>query len=167
MAAQTGRTVSKWVRFVVYNSAAALREIPISSLSVVGLTYSEQDLTAYQDAVRGALPGQPDAPIEISGPFDSTAVAAVAASGAAPTLSGSHTVLATIAGANTPLSLGVYFGMRQYWTTGEPTFGIISTATSGYLCFSYVVDTGNMTYSAKFRLFPGSAAPAWATSAIT
>lgn len=163
----TGRTVSKWVRFVVKDSGGTLREIPISSLSAVGLVYDEQDIEAYQDAIKGALPNHPDAPIEISGPFDTTAATTVAASGVAPTLSGSHTVLNGVNGANTPLSLGVYFGIRGYWATGDPVFGITSSATAGYLCFSYVVDTGNMTYKAKFRLFPGSTAPAWGTAAVS
>lgn len=167
MAAQTGRTVSKWVRFVVKDSGGTLREVPINSLSVVGLAYDEQDLTAWQDAIKGALPNMPDAPIEIGGPLDSSAATTVAASGATPTLSGSHTVLAGINGLSTPLSLGVYFGVRHNWETGEPTFGITSSATAGYICTSYTVNPADMTYKATFKLYPGSTAPAWGTAVVT
>lgn len=161
-----GRTVSKWVRFVVDDSAGTLREIPVDSINGVGLTYDEVELTAFQDAVKGVLPGHPDLTIEITGPFDTTAAAAAAGSGAAPTLSGSHTVLAPINGGNTPLSLGVYIGDRAYWATGAPTFGLSSSATSGFLCTSYIADVGAGKYTARFRVFPGSAIPAWGTAAI-
>lgn len=167
MAAQTGRTVSKWIRFVVKDSAGTLREIPINSISVVGITYDEQDLTAFQDAIKGTLSNMPDAPIEISGPFDTTAATTVAASGATPTLSGSHTVLNGINGLSTPLSLGAYFGVRHLWETGEPTFGITSSASAGYICTSYTVNPADMTYKATFKLFPGSTAPAWGTAVVT
>lgn len=163
-----GRTVSKWVRFVLGDSAGTLREIPIWSISVVGVKYDQIELTAFQDAVKGLLPGFPDAPIEITGPFDTTAAAAAAGTGATPVLSGSHTVLSALNGGNTPRSLGVYFGDRALWATGAPTFGIINSATSGYLVFEYsVVPKDPLSYKATLRLFPGSALPAWATTVIT
>ena len=162
----TGRTVSRWARFVVDDSSGTLREVPINSLSVVGFTYEEMDVTAFQDAVKGALSNQPDCPIEISGPFDNSVAAAAAGSGATPTLSGSHTVLAPIAGLGVPLSLGVYFGIRAVWATGDPVFGLSSSASVGYLCTSYTVDTSSMTYTAKFVVYPGST-PAWGSAAIT
>ena len=159
MAAQTGRTVSKWVNIALDDSGGTLRNIPINSLSIVGLVYEEQEITAWQDAVKGALPGQPDAPIEISGPWDNTVVAAVG------TLSGSHTVLNAINGVNTPLTIDIQFGVRHAWESGEPQFGITSSAANGYLCMSYTVNPNDMTYSASFKLFPGSIAPAWGTTA--
>lgn len=161
MATQTGRTVSKWVNFQCDDSAGTLRTIPVNNVSIVGLVYDEVDVHAYQDAVMSALPGMPDAPIEISGPFDSSAAAA------AGTLSGSHTVLSALAGVATPLTLDVQFGVRHTWEAGEPQFGITATAANGYICTSYVVDPNNMTYTAKFVLYPGSAAPAWGTAAET
>lgn len=163
----TGRTVKRWVRFVVKDAAGTLREIPVDSINGVGLDFPEADLTAFQDAIRGVLPDTPDAEVTIAGPLDSSAAQAVAASGAAPVLSGSHTVLAPIAGLSVPLSLGVYIGVRHYWETGEPTWGISSTATSGFLCLSYTVDPNTGKYSAKFKLYPGSAAPAWGTAVVT
>jgi len=161
MAAQTGRTTYKWIQFNLSDSGDTLRSIPINAVSVLGVEYEEQDVTAFQDAVRGRLPAMPDAPIEISGPFDNTAVAA------AGTLSGSHTVLSGIVGGTTPLSLDVQFGIRHAWESGEPQFGITASATSGYLCTRYTVNPSDMTYTARFVLFPGSSLPAWGTAAET
>lgn len=161
MAVQTGRTVSRWVRFVLDDSAGTLREIPVNSINGVGLTYEEVDLTAFQDAVVGVLSNTPNAELTITGPFDSTAAAAAAASTAAPTLSGSHTILSAIVGGNTPLALGVLFGIRHYYETGEPAWGLNYGATSGFVCTSYTPNPDGGTYEAKFRVFAGSSAPSW------
>ena len=160
----TGRTVTRWTRFAVDDSAGAPREIPVDSISPVGFTSDEVEVTAYQDAVKTYLAGHPDAPIEITGPFDNSVVAAVAASGLAPTLSGSHTVLSAIYGLGVPLALWIGFGIRGYWTTGDPAFGIATAgAANGYLCMEYTVD--GEKYSARFVPFPGSV-PAWGTTLI-
>ena len=161
MTANTGRTTLRYVDFRVDDSAGTLRSIPINSMSVCGFVYDEMDVTAWQDAIKTALPGMPDAPIEVGGPFDT------AAATTAGTLSGSHTVLYNLAGGGTPLSLDVQFGIRHTFETGEPQFGITSTTTSGYICTKYQVDPNNMSYSARFVVFPGSAVPAWGTTAET
>lgn len=158
MTAQTGRTTFKWIGFLLHDGTA-LRNIPINSLTAVGVTYDEVDLTAFQDAVRGRLPSMPDAPIEISGPFDTSVVAA------APSLSGSHTVLSALNGATTPRSLDIQFGVRHTWEAGEPQFGLTSTTTSGYIVTNYTVNPQDGTYSARLVLAPGSALPAWGTAA--
>ena len=168
MAVQTGRTVSKFVRFLVDDSGGTPREIPVSTINGVGLPYEEVDVTAFQDAVKGTLSNQPDCTIEVSGPWDSTAVAAAAASAAAPVLSGSHAVLYNLAGAYTPLGLCICFGVRHYWEAGEPVFGIVTaTAANGFVCTAYNVSPNDMTYSATFKVYPGSAAPAWGTAILT
>jgi len=167
MAAQTGRTVSKWVKFQCDDSGGTVRDVPVSSIGGVGLEYDEADLTAFQDAIKGVLPGHPDITLEITGPWDNSAAQAASGSAAAPALSGSHTVLNGINGGNTPLTLGVYIGVRHNWETGEPAFGITSTAANGFLCTSYTVNPDDGTYTAKFRMYPGSAAPAWGTAAFT
>ena len=165
MTAQTGRTKVRWIRFCLDDSTGTPREIPINSLSAVGFVYEENDVTAWQDAVKGYLAGHPDAPIEISGPFDNSAAVALAASAAAPALSGSHTVLYNLAGAGTPLGLCVCFGIRHNWETGEPVFGVVApSATSGYLCTSYTVE--GETYSARFVPYPGTT-PAWGTAILS
>ena len=159
MAAQTGRTHFKHIDFIVDDSSGTLRSIPVNEINGVGLEYEELDLTAWQDAIMGALSGHPNCEIDIKGPWDTTAAQA------AGTLSGSHTILSGINGGSTPLSLDVQVGVRQAWESGEPQFGITSSATSGFLCRSYVPDLNTMTYSAKFSMFPGSSAPAWGTAA--
>jgi len=164
MAANTGRTVTKWYRFGVDDSGSTAREIPIDSLSPVGFVYEETDLTAYQDAVKGYLTNHPDCPIDITGPWDNSIAVGFAASAATPTLSGSHTVLAGIVGGNTPLALAVHIGVRHYWETGEPVFGVVTaSATTGYLCTKYSFD--GEKYSARFVPYPG-AIPAWGTAII-
>jgi hypothetical protein len=168
MAVQVGRTVSKWTKFYIGDNAATIREIPVDSINGVGLDYPEKDLTAFQDAVRGALPEQPNFSLTITGPFDTTAAIAASGTAAAPALSGSHIVLAPLAlpaAQGTPVSFAICIGMRHYYETGEPAFGQVKSATQGLICTSYTVDPGEAKYTAKFVLFPGSAAPTW-TNAI-
>ena len=153
----TGRTVSKWVVFKVDTSGNVLTQIAVNSISVCGITYEEHDLTAFQDAVSGALPGMPSAPVEIGGPFDNTLV------------SGSHTVLNSLVGfCTTPLALVVGFGMRAAFVSGTDTcFGITGTADNGYFMYSYNIDPSSMMYTARFNLAPGSALPTFSEDAIT
>lgn len=167
MAAQTGRTVGRYVRFLCDDSGGTLREIPIDSINGVGLESPELDVTALQDAVKSVLLETPDCTIDITGPFDNSALQSAGGSGAAPALSGSHTVLSGIAGVNTPLTLDVRFGIRHDWETGEPQFGITSSSVNGFVCTKYTVDAAAMKYAASFKVFAGSAAPAWGTAAET
>jgi len=155
----TGRTTYKWTNFIVMPFAGTLRAIPVNSISACGLTYDEADVTAWQDAIKGVLPTMPSAPIDISGPFDISATAAV------PAISGSHTVLASLVGGVTPLTIDIQIGMRHAWEATEPQFGITSSAVNGYLCTKYQVDTAAGTYSAHFDLIAGSIAPAFGTAA--
>jgi hypothetical protein len=153
MASQTGRTVSRWVAFL-FSDGTNMRELPVDGINGVGLDYPEVDLTAFMDAVRGVLLDTPTCEIDITGPFDSTANSA-------------HAVLSADAGGSTPRSLDVQFGVRHDWESGEPQFGITASSTSGFLVKSYTVDPSTAKYSAEFRLFPGSSAPAWGTAAET
>lgn len=160
MAVQTGRTVSKFITFRIDDSAGTMRSIAVDSVGVVGLVYDEIELTAFMDAVKGALPNHPDAPINITGPWDTTAA------------TGSHVVLSGINSPTycmVPRSLDIQFGMRQTYVAGEPQFGIsgVAAGTSGYVITGYTVDAAAGTYSASFRLFPGSPAPAWGLAAET
>ena len=116
-------------------------------------------MTAFQDALKGVLPDTPECVIDITGPVDNSAAAAV------PELSGSHTVLSAINGLSVPLSLDVQIGIRHAWEAGEPQFGITKSATSGFLCLNYTINPDTMRYSAKFGMFPGSSSPAWGTVA--
>lgn len=155
MTAQTGRTVNKFATFNIDDSGGTLRSIPVNSINGVGLTYEEHDLTAWFDAIKGALPGIPSLEVTIKGPFDNTAN------------TGSHTVLARIVGGVTPLSMDIQVGMRHAWEAGEPQFGITADTTNGMLCTDYSVNLDDMSYTAKFIVFAGSAAPAWGTVAET
>lgn len=160
--ANTGRTTFKHVQFNISDTGNVLRSIPISGLSVCGVTYNETtDVIAWQDAVNSALPTMPDAPIEWSGPFDNSAAST------AGVLSGSHTVLSGLNGGYTPRSIDVQIGIRAAWSSGEPQFGITASATSGYLVTKYNVDLSSMMYSARAVLYPGSALPAWGVAAET
>ena len=162
----TGRTVSKWTRFGVDDSAGTARELLVDSITGVGFSFGAVNLTAYSDAVAGFLTAHPTAEIEISGPFSNLAAAAFAASAAAPTPSGPHGVLSGITTPTftTPLALAVHYGIRGYWATGDPVFGVVTaSATEGYLCYSYVVD--GEKYKASFKPIPGST-PAWGTAII-
>lgn len=163
----TGRTVSRYFKFQIDDSAGTVRDIPVNSINGVGLEYEEVDLTAFQDAIKGVLNGLPDATIDISGPFDTTAAQAASGTGAAPALSGSHIILKDIVGVNTPLTMGIYFGIRANWATGDPAFGITSTAANGVLCTKYTVNPDDGTYSASFKPAAGSAILAWGTAAYT
>lgn len=151
MTAQTGRTVSRWVAFK-FSDGSQMRELPVDTINGVGLTYEETELTAFMDAIKGALPNTPDCQIDIAGPFDSTANSA-------------HAVLSAANGVCTPRSLDVQVGIRHDWEADEPQFGITATSTSGFIVTNYIVDVNAGKYTAKFRLYPGSSAPAWGTAA--
>ena len=165
----TGRTVDKWTRFGVDDSGGVPREIAIATFSPVGFVYDETDLTAYQDQVKGFLMAHPMAELDITGPFSTLAAAGLAASGVAPTLSGSYTVLQPISVPTftTPLGLWIAFGIRGYWTAAaDPAFGIVApSATEGYGCFKFQREAGGM-YSARFLPYPGSS-PAWGTAILS
>ena len=165
MAVQTGRTHYRWTNLIIHDYAGVLREIPISGISVCGITWDETDLTAWQDAVKGALPTMPDAPIEFTGPYDVQPAQTASASGVVPALSGSHIVLEPVMGVMTTLSLDIQVGVRHTWESGEAQFGITRSASNGYILTKYDVDFDTMFYAARLVLYPGSALPAWGTGA--
>ena len=146
--ANTGKTNAKHIRVIVDNSTAATKDISafVSNVSGVGLSYAEQDVTAYSDGVINFTLGHPSSEIEITGPFSNTAA------------TGSHTVLNGIVGQQSAtITLTVQIGIKAAPTTGNPEF------EGEYYCSSYVVN-GDGTYTARF--VPASAtAPAWGTVA--
>jgi hypothetical protein len=163
-----GRTVSKWFNFVVDDSAGVIRDIPVYTVSIVGVVYEEQDLTALADQVRGAMANMPDCPIEITGPMSTKSAVPASGSGVAAAYSGSQTVLEPISKTVITLTLDCQFGIQRVWTTNDPQFGIsMTTGTIGYNCTSYVVDPATMIYTCKFAVWPGSTLPAWGTTAET
>ena len=160
MTAQVGRTVSKWTDFQIDDSGGTLRSIPVTSITGVGFTFEEMDVSAMQEQIKNYLPGQKEFAMTISGPFDNTTAQS------AGTLSGSNTILSATVGGNTPLSLNIQIGMRHAWESGEPTFGITSSSTSGVLVTSYVADLAAMTYTATIKVM-GATSPSFATTAFT
>lgn len=150
MTANTGRTHSKWLTAKVDNNSGTLTDITayVNTVGQFGLTYDTSDVTAFSDAVKNIVLGQPGAPIALGGPIDTTII----------------THMAAINGTGTPLSLDLQMGIRHAWEAGEPQFGITSSSTSGYLCYGFTVDPGANTWSASFEVF-GPTAPAFGTSA--
>lgn len=155
MTASTGRSTSNYTIVYIDDSAGTLRSIAINSIGGVGLEYEEKDVTAWYDAIRGVLLGQPSFSTTISGPVDTTAD------------TGNHPVLSGVVGKNVPLAFDVRLGVRHVWEAGEPVFGITATAANGVLVKSYKIDPESMTYTAEIVMAAGSAAPDWATAAHT
>ncbi len=149
MAALTGRTHDKFTQVWVDNSSGTLTNLSayFNNVGAVGLDYEVTDVTAFSDGVKNFLNGYPTAPLQFSGPIDTVTITHLSA-----------------LNPNTPLSLGIYYGIRAAWESGAPTFGISSSATSGYVFSGFTVSGGVLT--AKFNVF-GPTAPAWGTSAIT
>jgi hypothetical protein len=163
-----GRTVGKYCKFQICDSATTLRDIPVNSFGNVGLTFAEQDVTALQEAISSVLNGQGSFSTTITGPFDNTTSVAASTTGARPALSGAHDVLPGINGDNTARSFGIYLGIRGDWAAGDPVFGAIKSI----LVSDYTVDPAAGTYSAKISTAGGRGAntalhdPHWGTAQI-
>lgn len=149
MTAQTGRTHNKWTQFWLDNSAGTFTNLSAyaNSVGAVGLDYEVVDVTAFSDTVKNMLTGYPTADIQVTFPFDTTVITHLSA-----------------LDPDTPLSLGIYYGIRHAWEAGEPTFGISMDTTHGYIFNGFTASEGTIT--AKFSVF-GATAPAWSTAAFT
>jgi hypothetical protein len=149
MTAQSGRTNSKYISFYLDNSSGTLTDLTpyTKNIGTVGLTFEEQDVTAYSDGVRNVTIGRADAPLSITFQMDTVVYA--------------HLIALN---RNTPLSLDIRIGIRHAWESGEPVFGISSSATSGYLLKDLTMNDTDIM--ASFVVF-GSTAPDWATTAHT
>lgn len=146
MAAQTGRTNARYIGFWLDNSSGTLTDLSAycKSVGTYGLKISTQSVTAYSDLVENITNGRPDAPLTITFQKDTVVFA--------------HLIALN---RNTPLSLDIREGIRQSQVTGEPCFGISSSATSGYLLGSM---TANDTeYICEFNVF-GPTCPDFATT---
>lgn len=152
MTAQTGRTHAKWLTVKIDNNAGTLTDISAytNTISAFGLKYDTQDVTAFSDFVKNVVVGQPGAPLTIGGPLDTVMV----------------THGAAINGTGTPMSVSLQIGIRHAWESGEPTFGVTSSSTSGYLCSEFTVDPKANTWNIALDMF-GPTAPSFATTAFT
>lgn len=150
MPAQTGRTNAKYIGVFLKDSGGTLRDITpyCDNVGTVGLKYDESDVTAFSDGTKNIVIGRPEAPIKIGGPFDTVL----------------HGYLTGVNGVQTPLTLDIRVGIRQTWVSGEPEFGLSSSATSGYLVSSYLPNLDSMTWTAMLNVI-GPTAPAWGTTA--
>jgi hypothetical protein len=159
----TGRTVGMFCKFQISDASSALRDIPVNTFGNIGLTFAEVDVSALQEAITSMLNGQGSFSTTISGPFDNSAAVAASTTGARPALSGSHTVLSALAGAQVPKSFGVYLGIQGDWAAGDPVFGAIKSI----LVSEYTVDPAAGTYSAKISTAGNRTNdPAWGTAQI-
>ena len=152
MAANTGRTHSKWCQVWLDNAAGELTNITayVNTISQFGTTYDTQDVSAFSNAVKNVVIGQPGAPITLGGPIDTTII----------------THMIAINGLEGGLTLDIKLGIRQAWDA-EPQFGITSDAgVSGYLCSAFNIDPNANTWSASFDVF-GPTAPAFGAEAET
>lgn len=149
MTANTGRTNAKYIQFYLDNSSGTLTDLSAycNNVGTFGLEKETQDVTAYSDGVKNITIGRPSAPLQVTFKNDTTVYAHLIA-------------LAE----STPLSLDIRVGIRHAWESGEPTFGISSSATSGYLLTSMQMTDQEIT--CKFDVF-GATAPNFATTAHT
>lgn len=147
-----GRTHAKYIQFFLDNSGGTLTDLTAytNTVGTIGVTYDTQDVTAFSDGSKNIVIGQPGMPLTIGGPFDTVI----------------HAHMIAINGGVTPLSLDIRIGIQSAWDSGEPQFGITSSATSGYLCHSYAIDPQANTWSAQLDVF-GATAPAFGTAAET
>jgi len=161
----TGRTLPKWFKVQV-DDGTAMRDIPVNTCSPVGFSFEKIDVSCLQEANKSSLAGQGEViSVTITGPLDNTAAATASASGEAPALTGSHTVLSAIATptyCNVARSVAFYQGVQANWTTGDPVFG----GVDDWIITRYDVDLSAGTYSATFEYKTGTTAPAWGTAAI-
>lgn len=149
MTAQTGKTNAKYIGFFLDNSSGTLTDLTAytKSVNTVGLTFDEQDVTAYSDAVKNVTIGRANADLSINFIWDTTVFA--------------HLIALS---RTTPLTLDIRFGIQHTWESGEPVFGITSSATSGYLLKDLTANDDGIV--ATFAV-AGPTAPNWATTAHT
>jgi len=152
MTANTGRTNAKHITVSIDNPSS-LTDVSayVKSISTIGVNADSTDVTAYSDGIKNFTLGRPDAPIAIKYVFDTAIYAILLAQKAAPT---------------TPLSLNVAFGIRHAYEANEPTFGITSSATSGYLLQNMKVNWDAQEIDVDYIVY-GPTAPAFATTAYT
>src|SRR5512146_362768 len=144
MAAQTGRTIPAFTVLKLGSAASDMQDMKIDNLGDLGLDYEEVDMSAWSDAIKGALVGKPDFSLDFGGPVDNTAT------------TGPSTLLRTwIAAPYTLLSFDVQIGVRHAWEANEQQFGFTGVIASnqGAILTRYV-ESGGM-YRATIRMLPG------------
>lgn len=151
MAAQTGRTNEQYQSFLLDNSSGTLTDLSayVKSIGSYGLKFAWQDVTGWSDAIKNGTIGRPEAPLQVVFQTDTVVYA--------------HLIALN---RNTPLSLDIRVGIRHAWQSGEPTFGISSSATSGYILKDMEFTGGGTEITITLDVF-GPTAPDFATTAHT
>lgn len=149
MTANVGRTNANQIMFYLDNSSGTLTDLTpyTKNVGTFGLKFESQDVTAYSDGVKNVTIGRPEAPLQVTFQWDTVVYA--------------HLIALN---RNTPLSLDIRVGIRHAWESGEPTFGITSSATSGYVLQDMLPTDTEIVCT--FDVF-GPTAPNFATTAHT
>lgn len=150
--ANVGRTNEKFTKILIYNAAASLIDLSsyCKSINGYGLKFNEQDVTGLSDAIKNITIGRPEAPITIVWQFDTVI----------------FTQLIALLNRMTPLSLDIRIGIGHAWVTGEPVFGITSSATSGYVLRDMLCGNNSVDITTVWNVV-GGIAPAFGTTANT
>jgi hypothetical protein len=139
-----GITHSQFVT-ITYNSQAIT--CSISSISGIGESYEEADVTTLCDAIMTAIHGRKTVNLDASGPFNTTAT------------TGAHNVVQPLNGDPDGATLTIAIGDNAAPTGGDPEFEVTNMGV-----FSYIVEAsgGTPTASWTWRPLPGAAA-SWGT----
>lgn len=138
---------ARWIRAKVDNASSSLTALnSVRRVQTFGLKHKTSDVTAYSDGVVNVTLGHPEAPIQMTGDFDTT----------------DHDLLIAIAGKEVDsgsawtCTVQIEIGELAAPTTSDRKF------SGEYKCVSYEVNGNDLTWSALF--LPGSSTvPAWGT----
>ena len=141
----TGKTNAKHITIDIDDYNNDIRDISSSITDVsIPLTYDTTDVTGYSDGVVNITTGQANAPLTMTGVYDTTL------------LTGAHTVLSRLVGViETSTTITIQIGIRAVPAGGDPEYEGLFYCTS-------LVYSGDLTFTAEF-VPATTAAPAWGT----
>ena len=122
-------------------------ECSINNLGGVGLAYDQADVTTFCNSIKEAITGNADVTINLSGPFNNTAV------------TGGHIVVEPLNGDDTGAVLVIEIGVGAAPTTGDAKFTVTNAIVSNYLV---AAGNGPVTWSAALKPAVGATA-VWGT----
>ncbi len=147
----TGKTSQRWIYFLIDDQGTENVNISenVSSVGGVSLTFDTQDVTGYSDGWINVTLGRPSAPITISGPYSNAVDSTM-----------NHIMVDPNDGIlgvqSRTFTLTVRTGVKAAPAGGNPEF------EGEYYASSYVINGGDMTYTAEF-VPAGATTPAWGT----
>lgn len=142
----TGKTHSRHVD-ISYNGQQI--ECSINNLGGVGVSYDQEDVTTFCNAIKEAVAGNGDVTINLSGPFNNTAT------------TGAHNVIEPLNGDDTGAVLLIEIGIGTAPTTGDPKFTVTNAIVTNYIVAG---SNGPLTWNATLKPAQGATA-AWGTVA--